>query len=123
MSCKYTHDTADFHFVRKLLSFHILEKIFLSARDGDVIEAIYEGENSDYETRLYSPLESRFARLNLFATGRYSDLTLVGDDGEIAAHRILLASGSELMRAMLIGSWRESSSPKIRLTELSQSLK
>ena len=84
---------------------------------------IYDGPgeiSAQIKSRLYSPLESRFARLNLFATGQYSDLILVADDGEIAAHRILLASGSELMRAMLIGSWRESSSPTIRLTDLTR---
>lgn len=92
----------------------------ITEEDTNFIEAIYDSDESDNrcKLRLYTPLESRFARLNLFATGRYSDLKLVGDDGEIHAHRILLASGSELMRAMLIGSWRESSSPTIRMTEL-----
>lgn len=96
----------------------------LDLKDSDLalIRAVYDGhcESGVTVQRLYSTLESRFARLNLFATGQYSDLILVADDGEIAAHRILLASGSELMRAMLIGSWRESSSPTIRLTELTR---
>ena len=41
----------------------------------------------------------------MFNTGKYSDVTLIADDGEIKAHRILLAAGSELMNAMLIGQY------------------
>ena len=54
----------------------------------------------------------------LLASGKYADVILILENGELKAHkvRMLLASGSELMKAMLVGSWRESSSDKIKLT-------
>ena len=71
--------------------------------DEDFIRLIYSGGFTD-DSRLFSTVESRAARLNMFHTGKYSDVTLIADDGEIKAHRILLAAGSELMNAMLIGN-------------------
>ena len=78
-------------------------------------EAIYD-LRPDSDSKLYSTHESRAARLALLASGKYADVTLILEDGELKAHRMLLASGSELMKAMLVGSWRESSSDKIKLT-------
>lgn len=92
----------------------------LTDTEFELIDAIYDRSLPPPNFSLYSRLESRFARLNLLTTNQFSDLTLIADDGEVQAHRILLASGSELMRAMLIGSWRESSSPTIRMTELTR---
>ena len=90
-------------------------KIFSSDTEFELIDAIYDRSLPPPNFSLYSRLESRFARLNLLTTNQFSDLTLIADDGEIQAHRILLASGSELMRAMLIGSWRESSRHDIKI--------
>ena len=93
----------------------IYKDIFPSDTEFELIDAIYDRSLPPPKFSLYSRLESRFARLNLLTTNQYSDLTLIADDGEIQAHRILLASGSELMRAMLIGSWRESSRHDIKM--------
>ena len=70
--------------------------------DEDFLRLIYCGGFTN-DSRIFSNVESRAARLNMFQTGKYSDVTLIADDGEIKAHRILLAAGSELMNAMLIG--------------------
>ncbi|CBY20157.1 unnamed protein product [Oikopleura dioica] len=83
----------------------------------DFIKLVYCGGFTN-DSRIFTNVESRAARLNMFHTGKYSDVTLIADDGEIKAHRILLAAGSELMNAMLIGHWRESSLSTIRMTDL-----
>ena len=87
----------------------------------EAIEYIYDvgglGEKiTQSPIRFLSEYESKAARLSLLQNGKYSDVTLVLEDGKIEAHRILLASGSGLMRAMLIGSWREAESKEIKLT-------
>jgi len=83
----------------------------------DFIKLVYCGGFTN-DSRIFTNVESRAARLNMFHTGKYSDVTLIADDGEIKAHRILLAAGSELMNAMLIGHWRESSLSTIRMTDV-----
>jgi len=80
-------------------------------------ESIYDLRSSN-NNEIYSTRQSRAARLSLLASGKYADVTLVLEDGELKAHRMLLASGSELMKAMLIGSWRESSSDQIKMTDI-----
>ena len=109
-----------FEILRKSVKFIIkkfrkISKHFPSDIEFELIDAIYDRSLPPPNFSLYSRLESRFARLNLLTTNQFSDLTLIADDGEIQAHRILLASGSELMRAMLIGSWRESSRHDIKM--------
>lgn len=94
-----------------------------SALSLEAIEYIYDvgglGEKiTQSPIRFLSEYESKAARLSLLQNGKYSDVTLVLEDGKIEAHRILLASGSELMRAMLIGSWREAESKEIKLTDI-----
>ena len=86
-----------------------------------IFESIYDigAENRSFpldSARFLTFHESKAARLSLLQTGLYSDVTLQLEDGKIKAHRMLLAAGSELMKAMLIGSWRESESQEIRLT-------
>ena len=89
------------------------QNLRLSQKTFDTVYDLREGSS---DLLLYSTRQSKTARLSLLATGKFADVTLVLEDGEIRAHRILLASGSELMKAMLIGSWRESNSDKIKLT-------
>ena len=86
-----------------------------------IFESIYDigPSNNSFpldSARFLTFHESKAARLNLLQSGLYSDVTLTLEDGKIKAHRMLLASGSELMKAMLIGSWREAKSQEIRLT-------
>ena len=114
------------HVTRLLSTFQELKQINKNSVseeefDEDFIRLIYHSRSYSNDPRIFSTVESRAARLNMFNTGKYSDVTLIADDGEIKAHRILLAAGSELMNAMLIGEYLLKEVRAIKLSPLQSS--